>query len=242
MKNFKSYLFKVFIIIISFILITSFYENIVVTVKTNKFLDNQILDEERSDEKNKFYYKTNKDYYEKGDYANPGNFCDILLTLDSSIETPFIHDVLNFTVGGHAAIVGISYRDKYIKITNNSTIESTYNSMYKNAYTNFTFRWDDSVSFPNYYILRVDLTEEQSFIIFNEAVSMLEDPYNITFLLNVGSSSYCSDLVSKSFRKAGININYDFGATTVIDILASSKTKLIGMKYTKNGVDYYYTY
>ena len=70
---------------------------------------------------------------------------------------------------------------------------------------------------------------------------MLGDPYNFMFVTNYKEKSYCSDFVSKSFHKAGINLNYDLGTTTVLDVAASNKTKLIGYKKFENNISYYYT-
>lgn len=52
-------------------------------------------------------------------------------------------------------------------------------------------------------------------------------PYNSTFLFNRANSFYCTDLVSRSYYNSGININYDYLATTGNDMILSPNTYMI---------------
>ncbi len=240
MKNMKRILGIITLLLISFIFVTTVRENIIVDNKTKEITKDAILDERKSNDFAKYYYKEDKDYYKRKEHLNPGSFCDILVTLNSNTVPPF-KDLIDLTIGGHVAICGMYYKDQYFKMLESDTIDTTFNDDYKCVSLSPKAEWDDSFLYPNYYILRVDLTEEQAYCVFNEAISMLGDPYNITFLLNTKNTHYCSDLVAKCFRKAHININPDFGATTVIDILASKYTHVVAYKVRKNNVDYYYT-
>ncbi len=241
MKSIKKIILILLGGILLFIIVSTTYENIVYHNKLNNFLKDQVLLEEKSTDNNKYYYKTNSQYYTTDSYINPGFFCDILVTTDSSIEIPVIHDLLDLTVGGHAGFCGMKYQDKYYTISNSDTIDTAYNDLDNKTTIYPASKWNESSEFPNYYILRVSLTENESYIVYNELVSNLGEPYNLTFLLNTKTSSYCSDLISKAFRKVKKNLNYDFGPTTVIDLLASKYTEIVGYKVSKNNVNYYYT-
>ncbi len=241
MKIIKKIAFFILLPTFLFILITSIYENVKIAKKLDKFLENSILDEVNSNSNNKYYYHSDDSYYSRYKYLNPGDFCDVILTTYGAPSTPVLHDLVTWTIGGHAAICGMSYQDEYFGFTQNITLETTLDSMYNSAYFITSNSWDDTHYYPNYYIFRIELTEEQSYIIFNEAVSMLGDPYNFMFVTNYKDKSYCSDFISKAFKKANINLNYDFGTTTVLDLAASDKCELIGYKKYENNISYYYT-
>jgi len=242
MRTIRRIILMLFESIIIFILFTTIAENIVMNVKLNSFLDNQILDESLSTETIKYYHKNNKSFKKRIDYLAAPSFCDILVTTDSSVEIPLIYNILSNTVGGHAGLVGISYNDEYYSILTTDTIDTTLNDRANCATIYSVFNWDDHYVFPSYYILRVELSDEEAIEVFNEAVSILGEPYNATFLLNTDTTSYCSDLVAKAFSKVNINLNWDFGATTVIDLIVSRHTKIVGYKEYKNKVSYFYTY
>lgn len=241
MKILKKIAFFILLPTFLFILITSIYENVKIAKKLDEFLENSILDEVKSNSNNKYYYHNDSTYYSSGKYLNPGNFCDVILTTSGAPQAPILHELVSWTIGGHIAICGMKYNDEYFGFSSNTTLETTLDNKNDSAYYINSNSWDDTYFYPNYYIFRIELTLEQSYIIFNEAVSMLGDPYNFMFVTNYKEKSYCSDFVSKSFHKAGINLNYDLGTTTVLDVAASNKTKLIGYKKFENNISYYYT-
>lgn len=75
---------------------------------------------------------------------------------------------------------------------------------------------------PNVVGLRLKgTTEEQRDAIIDYAMSKIGYPYNYTFLFNRSRSFYCTDLVSRAPASVGININYDYLATTRNDMIAS---------------------
>ncbi len=241
MKIFKKIAFFVLLPTFLFVLITSIYENVIIKQKLDEFLENSILDEVKSTSNNKFYYHNDTDYYSSGKYLNPGNFCDIILTTSGAPTSPLLHEFVTYTIGGHVAICGMAYEDQFFCFSKDTTLETTLDGTYNKSYFINSNSWDDITYYPNYYIFRIELTKEQSYAIFNEAVSMLGDPYNFLFVTNYKNESYCSDFVSKAFRAANINLNYDLGTTTVLDLAASPLTKLVGYKLYKNGISYYYT-
>lgn len=237
MKTFRKILRIVLLAIFSFILLTSIYENVNIMVKRNELKKNLILDEVNSTVSKKIYIPKAGT---TSDINHPGNFCDILITTPGAVPVPILRDIVTFTIGGHAGIVGMRYHDKYIGMSKTGTIETTFNNDDKKAYIIDSSSWNDITVIPDYYILRVKLTEEQGLIIFNEALSYLGDDYNLSFIFNTYNSSYCSDLISKAFRKAGINLNYDFGVTTVLDLAANKYVEMIGYKMSRKDVTYYY--
>ncbi len=239
-KIIKKILSYSFLAIFLFITITSVYENIQLSNKRNNLINNSILDTVHSSSSQKIYVGSQRsDDYLKNIH-NPGAFCDILLTEYGSVGVPVLHDLVSFTVGGHAGIVGMHYQDKYINMTSTDTIETTFNNTDKVAYIIDNSSWNDIEMFPDYYIFRVYLSEEDAIKVFNDVISNLGDDYNISFLFNTKSSCYCSDIISKAFRKVNINLNYDFGVTTVLDLAASKYTNLVGYKKSSKNVSYYY--
>jgi len=174
MKWIKRILFIVLLSTVSFILVTSIYENVELSIKLENFKKNSIFDEVNSTSTKKFYYHENSDYYSKEEYLNPGNYCDILVTTYGAPREPILHELITYTVGGHAALVGMEYKDQFFGFGDNTTIETTLNNQYQACYYTKASTWDNHFDFPNYYILRVDLTEDQAIKVFNEAVSMLD--------------------------------------------------------------------
>lgn len=70
-------------------------------------------------------------------------------------------------------------------------------------------------------------TEEQRTRMVDYAKSQIGRPYNYSFLFNRSNTYYCTDLVSRSIKSAGININYDYLATTGNDMIVSKNVYII---------------
>ncbi|MGD9886785.1 MAG: YiiX/YebB-like N1pC/P60 family cysteine hydrolase [Bacilli bacterium] len=77
-----------------------------------------------------------------------------------------------------------------------------------------------------------DTTDEERDQMVEFASEQMGKPYNYTFLFNRENSFYCTDLVSRAYSKAGTNINYDFLATTGIDLIVSPKLYIIFIRET----------
>lgn len=76
-------------------------------------------------------------------------------------------------------------------------------------------------------------------------VDKLSYPYNYTFIFNRKNSYYCTDLISRAYKEAKININYDYFATTGNDVFLSENTYMIFyrevvIKDGKNHFNIYY--
>jgi len=91
---------------------------------------------------------------------------------------------------------------------------------------------DKSVS-PIIIGLRVkNTTEEDRNKIIEYADAQLDKGYNYTFIFNRENTFYCTDLVSRSVKNAGININYDHFATTGNDMIISKNTYIFFLRET----------
>ena len=59
-------------------------------------------------------------------------------------------------------------------------------------------------------------------------------------MLDTVNKSYCTDVISKSYRKVGINLNKDGFITTNLDILCSGDLYISYYHYYKDDVKYIY--
>lgn len=243
------FMLKFFIIItlttFGYIIINSTFENIYSVNLINDF--KQTCTEVPGPNKNiKFYNvsrETEKPAFKYEDFfVNPGAPLDIIIKLDSTFDlwvTPFI----NFFIGGHAALCTDFYDDGNVVLNDELLIETTYNSQNKHVFISQKYYWEDTSFTDSYIILRVkNLTEEDHKEILSKAVSMLGDPYNLTFIMNTKKTHYCSDLITKCFKVANKNCNYDGFATTVYDLLVSGCTEIVGYKEydSKTNIKSYY--
>lgn len=170
----------------------------------------------------------------------PGNEGDILITLVSELQIPFIHDFISFFAGGHAALVLGDYEDVLDKTTNLYTVESSGLSDDLNlADTNAKTYWN---RYPYPVIgLRVRMTEEERRTIVARGLALAGDPYNYSFLFDTKNKSYCSDLVGKAFASIGVNLNKDGFTTSIYDLLVSNETYITYYRYfDKDGVQHIY--
>ena len=229
-------------LLLAFIVVSTITENIIYANKINELKRDTIFDEINSSVSKKYYYKNNRlDAYTKNDdYLYPGKSFDLILSVDSSVYVPLVHDILSYTVGGHASICGFKFSDHNLNVSETDVLETALNDEMDKAQATNRGYWNEMFR-TSFIGLRVNLTDYQYKIVYNEIASLIDDPYNYTFLFNTNSSSYCSDLISKGFRKVGINLNFDGGPTTVMDIIASSYTKPFLYKEVINGVSYYYS-
>ena len=68
--------------------------------------------------------------------------------------------------------------------------------------------------------------------------------YNYSFLFFRKNRYYCTDLISRAYKTAGINVNYDYLATTGNDMIVSDNTYLIfcRQRVVKNKIEEYNIY
>ena len=187
---------------------------------------------------------------------------DIFVTQQSPFPTvPFVHQIMTFYFGGHAAIN--NGNNKYIEATGfpqpgesiidiikyqgdeNHDFSVGVNLSNKNYWLDPQFRSNQDIDYPaygNYYRkefigLRVkNITETE----IDQAVSYAEEQlnkralYNFLFIFDKNNKFYCTDLVSRAYQSAMVDIknqntfsralNDDKFITTVNDILLSKDT------------------
>jgi hypothetical protein len=179
---------------------------------------------ESNEETKAFRYKNNQIY--------PGFHGDILVSTEATLINPLVSDFISFYAGGHAAIC-IDYSDK-IKVEDNMTIEASgvngddEAQLYKKNY------WVSENIFSEVIGLRMNMDEKQKNTFVDNATNFLGYPYNYSFIFNTKKSVYCSDLVSRSAKTVGFNLNKDNGATTIYDLIVSSDTYIFYYHYIDN--------
>lgn len=90
-----------------------------------------------------------------------------------------------------------------------------------------------------------DTTAEQRDKMVEYARSKIDYPYNFSFLFNRANSFYCTDIVSRAVEAGGVNVNYDFLATTGTDILTSENVYIFFIREVvidENGNERYNIY
>lgn len=89
-----------------------------------------------------------------------------------------------------------------------------------------------------------NLTEENKKKMIKYVYDNQGKKYNYTFLFFRKNRYYCTDLVSRAYKAAGINVNYDYLVTTGNDMIVSNNTYLIFCreKVVKNGIEEYNIY
>ena len=138
----------------------------------------------------------------------PGNAGDILITLTSELEIPFVHEFISLFAGGHAALVLGESSGLNDDLNLADTCSKAYWTRYKYPIIG----------------LRVKMTEEERHRVIARGLALAGDPYNYSFLFNTKNKSYCSDLVAKAFASIGVNLNKDGFTTSVYDLLISGET------------------
>ena len=94
--------------------------------------------------------------------------------------------------------------------------------------------------------LRVkDINDEMAIKVEDYCEDKMGYPYNYTFAFNRNNSYYCTDLISRAYKEAKTNINYDYLGTTGNDIILSENTYIIFyreviIKDGKNHFNIYY--
>ncbi len=216
-------------------LISSCVENVEVSVEISNFTKKGVLNEEISTKTTKYYevkaqeWQDNQTSYEKiGSkvyYGSPG---DILVGIPSTFKgVPFVYEFITFFFGGHAALCAFPYEDYENKVLLTDSIEISglssdpINNLVSEQDRAF---WSNSNWRSEIICLRVNATYEEKQMAFNQAVSNFGDPYNYSFIFNTTNTSYCSDIISKAYLGAGINLNNDKFATTIQDLIVSNKT------------------
>ena len=153
----------------------------------------------------------------------------------------FLRDALLAKIGSSNSLKSAYKTEEYqvflAKISNEiiykwlDILNDTLNNSHKEVFVSSKAYWENTSFTEKYIILRVKgLTDEDRNEALHKAISMIGDPYNLTFIMNTKNSHYCSDLVTKVFKIVGKNTNYDGFATTIYDLLVSPDTEIVGYK------------
>lgn len=225
-------------------LTTAITKTVYSDILIEQFKKNAILDETESTTMVKIYKIPSEEEractQHNGTEYYPGNEGDILITLQSELEIPFIHDFVSFFAGGHAALVLGNYKDAEDSVTEMNTVESSgLNDDLNLADTSSKVYW---TQYKHPVIgLRVKMTETERKTVITRGMSLVGDPYNYSFLFDTNNTAYCSDLVGKAFASIGVNLNKDGFTTSIYDLLVSSETYITYYQYTDNqGVKHIY--
>lgn len=173
----------------------------------------------------------------------PGAKADIFVTSRNPIAaSKFVGFVSRLTWIGHSALVIDDQGQETIEITGNESGDDNTVRIWDNTWAIEESPYNLT---PQIALLRIkNTTPEQRNKVVEYAHSKIGYHYNYTFLFNRANSFYCSDLVSRATRHAGINVNYDHLVATGSDMLTSDLTYIIYLKETTeiNGVRHYKIY
>lgn len=125
---------------------------------------------------------------------------------------------------GHSALVVTESGSEILEVVGNGSLDENVVQINNN---NFGF-----IVMGEVVGLRVkNTTEEQRNVTVDKGYELLGLEYNFNFVVEHPSRYYCSDLVSRLWKKANVNINYDHWVTTGNDMIASPETYLIYYSY-----------
>jgi hypothetical protein len=188
------------------------------------------------------YYKVEKKYdyeeisrhtFDLSDKKYIGAKTDILVTNRNplrgvSVLEPLIGYLsLNFFVG-HASINSTDDGAYMYEVVGNSDIIEENQVI--ESMNDWVFYLRDIES-PIIVGLRIkDTTAEQRNKMIEYTAAQTGKGYNYTFLFNRNNTFYCTDLVSRAVKYAGININYDYFTTTGNDMMVSKNTYIFFLR------------
>jgi uncharacterized protein YycO len=185
-----------------------------------------------SNEEVKAFRKNNNKIY-------PGFHGDILVSTQATLINPLISGLISFYAGGHAAVC-IDYSDT-VDVSENMTIEASGVNGDDEAQLFNKNYWVYPNIFNEVIGLRMDMNNDERNQFVDNATKFLGYPYNYSFIFNTKNSIYCSDLVSRSAKPLGFNLNKDNGTTTIYDLIVSNDTYIFYYHYFDNeGVQYIY--
>lgn len=218
-------------------------KNIQKMILVEQFKEKGVYNEEISSTYKKFYrIESNEESEAFRIYNNevyPGVHGDILVSTEATLINEFISDFISFFAGGHAAIC-IDYSDK-IKVENNMTIEASGVNGDDSAQIFGKNYWVSPYIFDEVIGLRMDMTKQEKELFVEKAIGFIGYPYNYSFIFNTKNSVYCSDLISRSAKPLGFNLNKDNGTTTIYDLIVSNDTYIFYYHYIDNeGVKHIY--
>lgn len=257
MKKYLRFYLKAILIVLHFVILfilvwglsLSTVKNIMTSVIINEFRNKGVLQEDISTSKVEYYKIESDNPLEEASFTHynskfdgwpediPGGKCDILASTEATLLGPITSSFITYTVGGHAALSTSSYIDDKFMLSDDEIIEATgMNDGDNPTVVSNKLYWINDRVYKSMMVLRTNITEEQKDEVLSYCSSFIGDPYNFSFLFNTKNQVYCSDIISRSFLKVGINLNKDGFQTTVYDLIVSSDSYLSYYHIFENGV------
>lgn len=217
-------------------LTTALTKNIYASVLIENFKSQGVFCPEKSTRQVYIYEVPSEEerpcYTMMGDTILPGAAGDILLSLNSEMDIPFVKEFVSFFAGGHATIVLDDYADGDVFADEQMIAETTgLNPDCNLSVIDSKRYWASSIPYASMVGLRVRVTERERKKVISKAISLVGDPYNYLFIGNTTKTSYCSDLVSKAYASVGVNLNKDGFTTSVYDLVVSGETYISYYQY-----------
>ena len=225
---------SIFLFIVIGALCTAITKNIYVDIMVEQFKNRGVYNEELSSSTVRVYevFSDTEDrpaVTKRGNSVYPGNSLDIMVGLTSEIEIPLVRVFISFFAGGHAALVMDEFEDAQLtgSLSSWDIIETSGLIIEQEVLFSEKDYWGTSEPYENVIGLRVkNLTEEKRKKVLSTATSLIGDPYNYSFIANTKNTTYCSDLVMKSYASVGVNLNKDGFTTSVYDLVVSGETMI----------------
>lgn len=245
---------NLWILLRSFIILLLLSYTTVVTVQhiekdimVENFKKRGVFQEDISTKKFKYYKidyegKPSLSFLNSSADCYPGNVGDILISCEQNTIHPLVNGVISYYAGGHAGYITGPYRDDYTYIGEIGTVEATM-TVGNNADCGVYSKedWRGLQYFNEVMCLRVDMTDEELARVTASITSRLGDPYNETFFFNIYDTSYCSDVVSKSFECINRDLNPTKLTTSMYDMITAKDTYISYYHYVdSDGVKHIY--
>lgn len=225
------------IIGLTFIFISNgYFEKIIIDKQIKDFKERAIYEGVDPLYNNIHYYKVEKKYeyedisrytFDPLTSRKIGSKTDVIITNRNPMRGVAVLDPIvgylstNFYVG-HASMNSVDDGSRMFEVIGNSSDQSR-NAVIEG--TNDWYIYYNDLETPIIVGLRIkETTEEQRDKMVEYANMHLGKGYNYTFLFNRSNTFYCTDLVSRAAKYAGLHINYDHLATTGNDMIISKNT------------------
>lgn len=231
------------IIGLAIIFITNgYYEKAIIINQIEDFKERAIYVGEDPIQKNVHYYKVSKEYeyedvsrytFDINSKRNIGSKTDVIITNRNPMRgTPVLDPLVGFLASnfyvGHSSMNSVDDGSRMYEVVGNSGTPG------KNVViegTNDWYSYIEDIETPVIVGVRIkDTTEEQRDKMVEYADQQLGKGYNYSFIFNRANTYYCTDLVSRSAKYAGLNINYDHFATTGNDMIISKNTYIFFLR------------
>ena len=227
--------------------VNGYYEKVIINSQIDSFKDRAEYIGEDPYRENVHYYKVPKKYDYEDTSRNTfdvntrivGSKTDVIITNRNpmrgvDILDPMVGFLANNFFVGHSSMNTTDDGKRMIEVIGNSgtpennTVVETYND-----WISTEDRLGSKSVSPIIIGMRIkDTTEEQRDKMVEYAYDQIGKGYNYTFIFNRANTFYCTDLVSRAAKHAGLHINYDHFSTTGNDMIISKNTYIFFLRET----------